>query len=83
MAWVRCCCQEHCSEAKPVLLHWEADCLLSASKRAGLSEKKVAFLLKTVSLLRIRHKLLLIFIYQLEITRPAAAGDRVLLTDNR
>lgn len=66
-----------------MLLHWEADCLLSASKRAGLSEKKVAFLLKTVSLLRIRHKLLLIFIYQLEITRPAAAGDRVLLTDNR
>lgn len=66
-----------------MLLHWEADCLPSASKRAQLSEKRVAFLPKPVSLMRIRHTLLLIFTYQLEIGGPAATGYRVLLTDER
>lgn len=31
----------HCSEAKPALLCWEAESLLSASKREELSEKGV------------------------------------------
>lgn len=43
---------------------------------------RAAFLPKPVSLLRIKHKLLLVFIYQLEIRRPAATDYRVFLIDN-
>lgn len=44
--------------------------------------KVAAFLPKPACLLRIRHKLLIILIYQLEIRGHAATNYRVLLIDD-